>query len=93
MSQRVRRWNKLGLYKCGRAECTTANFKVGGSIPQMARFAGLHVETDEALTLQNDVYSSRWVTLRSAGAFLQNSRTLTIMAAINLLGTAGAVAI
>ena len=48
---------------------TTLNFKVGGSDSLTgARFAGLHVDVDEALTLQNDVFSTAGITIRSAGA-------------------------
>jgi hypothetical protein len=56
---------------------TTLNFKVGGNDSLTGnRFAGLHVSTDEALTLQNDIFSTTGVTLRSTGAFTQNSKNI-----------------
>jgi hypothetical protein len=48
-------------------------FKVAGAESETgARFAGVHVDSNAALTLQNDLFSTAGVTLRSSGAFIHN---------------------
>jgi filamentous hemagglutinin family protein len=70
-------------------DVSSLSFKVGGSASDGSNeFAGLHVESNAAFTVQENLFSSAGVTLRSAGALSTNSKTIDgNTAAVSLVGS------
>jgi filamentous hemagglutinin family protein len=70
-------------------DVSSLSFKVGGSASDGSNeFAGLHIESNAAYTVQENLFSSAGVTLRSAGALSTNSKTIDgNAAAVSLVGS------